>query len=114
MKSANNGELVQFVRGKGRLVSVTVDEKGRTTSVREKGNLRGVIVAKVIDNEIRFGWSYAIKKGGVVDIFDKDRGLTIARNRLTAASSATVPRQIQKEIEKNLSPRALKYFKVVV
>lgn len=75
-------ELIQYVR---------------ETRGRRKGNLRGVVVA----NENGIGWSYArtrphVEDGKVIppDIFDKTRGLMIARARIDTPTRASVPRDV--------------------
>jgi hypothetical protein len=69
----------------------------------------GVILAKVVDGEIRIGWSRTNFNKG--DVFDKEEGLRLARGR--AEGSIGTPR-----ITRNMFPvvremqiRALRYFK---
>lgn len=76
-----------------------------------KGQPRGVVVATVIDDAVRFGWSYTNVKAG--DRFNKKRGLQIAFGRAeTGHSSAVkVPHAVTKVLLK-VEQRADNYFKI--
>lgn len=92
--------LMQFIREKAR----------PPYSTTQKGNPRGIIIAKPIDGEIHIGWSFTNKKAG--DKFSKSKGLLIAQNRLTnAPRNKTLPHAICKVYDDFIA-RAEKYFKI--
>ena len=76
-----------------------------------KGNPRGVVVAAIVDNEVRYGWSYTNTKLG--DRFDKRRGLVIAHGRIDNGwgDKTQVPHNVLKSLN-HISNRAAKYYKV--
>lgn len=85
-----NTELVEYVKNKS-------------------GNLVGVVVALKVPNNPAFvglGWSKCRKN----DLFSKDFGLKIARNRATTGSNVVIPRTIEQTIFK-MKERAGRYFK---
>lgn len=76
-----------------------------------KGNPRGVVVATIVDNQIRYGWSYTNTKLG--DRFNKHRGLAIAHGRIDNGwgHNVSVPHNVLKSLN-HISNRAERYFKV--
>lgn len=66
----------------------------------------GVMVADVVDGEVRAGWSLANRK----DKFDQKRGTEIAMGRLQHGTSELVPDSIRLEYEYYVD-RANRYFK---
>ena len=74
-----------------------------------KGQPRGVVVATVIDNKVKFGWSYTNTKLG--DRFNKMRGLQIAFGRAEVGQCEMVrtPHSVTKVLKK-MTDRANKYF----
>jgi len=86
--------------------------------VRERKNGQvqkvGVLVGQITDdNDIDIGWSkVALKReGNIEDIFDKNRGLTIARGRTSIINDKTIiPHVIRKQL-KTFRNRCLRYFK---
>lgn len=85
-----NTELVEYVKNKS-------------------GNLVGVVVALKIPTNPSFvglGWSKCRKN----DLFSKDFGLKIARNRAATGSRAVIPRTIQ-QTHRKMKDRAGRYFK---
>ena len=104
----NNIELVQYVRV----------ERGN-----KRGQARGVVVAiKDDDVGFRLGWSFT--KVGAGDVFNKEKGLDIARGRATLFtlaghisknSKTGKPIQIPTSVSvvlKTMRERADRYFKV--
>ena len=87
---------------------------------KNKGNLRGVVLATGADGEFRIGWSFArfspvVSRTGCTifsppDRFDKQKGLLIARGRTKVASTAQIPQLIVPVIAR-MNDRAKKYFK---
>ena len=89
---------MQFIREKAR----------RPDSANQKGNPRGIILARPINGEIHVGWSFTNKKAG--DKFSKSKGLLIAQNRLTnAPRNKTLPHAICKVYDDFIA-RAENYF----
>lgn len=84
-----NNNLIQFVRD-------------------NKGNPKGVVVASLIDGNVRIGWSLTNESSG--DTFDKDMGMRIAIGRINVGSNAIVPIAVNKIIQ-SLVGRSKKYFK---
>lgn len=76
-----------------------------------KGNPRGVVVAAVVDNEVRYGWSYTNTKLG--DRFNKQRGLAIAHGRIDNGwgNKTVVPHDVVRSLN-HISKRADRYFKI--
>jgi hypothetical protein len=76
-----------------------------------KGNPRGVVVATIVDNQIRYGWSYTNTKLG--DRFNKHRGLAIAHGRIDNgwSDNVSVPHNVIKSLN-HISNRADRYFKI--
>ena len=89
----------------------TIDKPMLTQFVRDrKGQPRGMVIATVIDNEIRFGWSYTNTKAG--DRFNKTRAIQIALGRAEVGMGMTVkiPHAVNK-VYARMTPRAFSYFK---
>lgn len=88
-----DNSLVQFVRDR-------------------KGQPRGMVVATVIDNTIRFGWSYTNTKAG--DRFNKTRAFQIAHGRAETGQGNKVvtPHSVYK-VMNQLAVRAERYYKNV-
>jgi hypothetical protein len=86
-----DNSLVQFVRDR-------------------KGQPRGIVVATVINDEIRLGWSYTNIKAG--DRFDKSRGLRIALGSAESGQShsVTTPHSVHK-VMTQITTRAERYYK---
>lgn len=86
-----DNSLVQFVRDR-------------------KGQPRGMVVATVIDNKIRFGWSYTNTKAG--DRFDKNRAFQIAIGRAETGQGMSVitPHSVNK-VAQQIAVRAKRYYK---
>lgn len=109
-------ELLQFVRSKGKMVPLVEngriirDRKGKVVMLREKGAPRGVLVAGMVDGEVRIGWSYTNKKLG--DSFDKEFGINVSMNRLNKPSRLQIPHKVMKEINNSFIPRCEEYFGV--
>lgn len=81
--------------------------------VRDRKNQpRGIVVATIIDNEVRIGWSYTNTTAG--DRFDKCRAYDIAFSRAEKGWGTTVkiPRDVEKVIQR-MQYRATKYYKDV-
>lgn len=82
-----------------------------TQFVRDRnGQPRGLVVATVIDNAVRLGWSYTHIKAG--DRFNKERAYIIAFGRAENGwgTNVQVPHKVSKVYEK-MTNRAVKYFK---
>jgi len=89
------------------------NDKSLMQFVRDRnGNPRGVVVAAVINNEVRYGWSYTNTKLG--DRFNKQRGLVIAYGRIDNGwtDRTQIPHDVVKSLN-HIRNRAAKYFKVV-
>lgn len=89
----------------------TIDKPALTQFVRDrKGQPRGMVVATVIDNAIRVGWSYTNTKAG--DRFDKKKAFVIALGRAENGwgPNVTVPHSVSNVYEL-MALRALTYFK---
>lgn len=86
-------------------------DKSLVQFVRDrKGHPRGLVVATVIDNEIRLGWSCANTKAG--DKFNKILGYKIAFGRAEIGQGLCVntPPAVQKVMNR-VAERAVKYYK---
>lgn len=86
-----DNSLVQFVRDR-------------------KGQPRGLVVATVIDNEIRIGWSFTNTKAG--DRFDKTLAYKIALGRAETGQRGSVvtPHSVSKVVD-SIMDRAVRYYK---
>lgn len=75
-----------------------------------KGNARGLVVATVINNQIRLGWSYTNTTAG--DKFDKHRAYDIAFGRAEFGwgPNVRVPHNVNKVLH-HMSNRATRYYK---
>lgn len=90
-----------------------IDKPMLTQFVRDrKGQPRGMVIATVIDNEIRFGWSYTNTKAG--DRFNKSRAIQIALGRAEVGMGyrVRIPHAVNK-VYARMTPRAFNYFKPV-
>lgn len=79
--------------------------------VRDRdGQPRGYVVATVIENTIRIGWSYTNLKAG--DRFDKSKGFSIALGRAEVGwgNNVRMPHNVVKEYKK-MARRAVRYYK---
>jgi len=78
-----------------------------------KGQPRGVVVATVVNNEIRYGWSYTNTKAG--DRFNKQRGIHIALGRIDNGwgHNVVIPYNVTKVLNR-MANRAEAYYKNVV
>ena len=79
--------------------------------VRDRdGQPRGLVVATVIDDKIRLGWSYTNTKAG--DRFNKEKAHKIAFGRAEHrwGSCVNMPHLVKKVYEK-MTDRAVRYFK---
>lgn len=86
-------------------------DKSLSQFVRDRKNqLRGLVVATVIDNEVRIGWSYTNTVAG--DRFDKCRAYDIAFSRAEKGwgQNVKIPRDVEKIIQR-MQHRATKYYK---
>jgi hypothetical protein len=76
-----------------------------------KGHPRGVVVATLIDNQVRYGWSYTNTKAG--DRFNKQLGIHIALGRIDNGWGANVniPHSVVKVLNR-MANRVEGYYKV--
>lgn len=89
------------------------DDKSLSQFVRDrKGQPRGMVVATIIDNEVRIGWSYTNTTAG--DQFDKHRAYHIAFNRAEYGwgPNVKIPRDVEKVIQR-MQNRVTRYYKNV-
>jgi hypothetical protein len=96
----------------------------RESRGRNKGQIRGVVVAQGGNGEFRIGWSFTRFTPSTVenrltlppDKFDRKKGLMIARGRCVVPSTAKTPRAIQPYIVymNERAKRAFQYRPVVV
>lgn len=81
--------------------------------VRDRdGQPRGYVVATVINDTVRIGWSYTNTKAG--DRFDKMKGFAIALGRAENGwgKSVRVPHNVSKSLDR-IASRAYHYYKNV-
>lgn len=81
--------------------------------VRDRnGQPRGYVVATVINDAVRVGWSYTNTKMG--DRFDKQKGFAIALGRAENGwgKNVRVPHNVSKSLD-NIVKRAVRYYKNV-
>jgi hypothetical protein len=79
--------------------------------VRDRdGQPRGLVVATVIDDKIRLGWSYVNTKAG--DNFNKEKAYKIAFGRAEHrwGPNVNMPHRVKKVYD-NMTNRAVRYFK---
>ena len=79
-----------------------------------KGQLNGVVLATVVNNTVRTGWSKCNESAG--DIFDKERAILIAEGRAKIGlgpNAPIIPRGYYSELVK-ITKRGKNYFKVPV
>lgn len=82
-----------------------------TQFVRDrKGNARGLVVATIINNQIRLGWSYTNTTAG--DNFDKQLAYHIAFGRAEFGwgPNVRVPHSVNKVLNR-MQHRANRYYK---
>jgi len=85
------------------------EDRGLMQFVRDRrGNPRGVVVSRLVDERVTVGWSFTNYKAG--DRFDKQRGIQIALGRLTVPSTKQIPYSVHKVME-TVVDRSKKYFK---
>jgi len=75
-----------------------------------KGQPRGLVVATIIDDEIRLGWSYTNTKAG--DRFNKNRAFQIALGRAETGQGNNVvtPHSVRRVMDR-IAVRAERYYK---
>jgi len=79
-----------------------------------KGQLNGVVLATIVNNTVRTGWSKCNESAG--DIFDKERAILIAEGRAKnglGSNAPIVPRGYCFELTK-IANRGKSYFKMPV
>lgn len=79
--------------------------------VRDRnGNPRGMVIATVIDNTIRFGWSYTNTKAG--DRFNKQKAFLIASGRAESGwgNNVKIPHRVEKVLCQ-MADRSVRYYK---
>jgi hypothetical protein len=74
----------------------------------KKGERVGVVVATLINNNIRFGWSKVNLSMG--DKFDRQRSLEIAVGRAVSGTKEALPSSLVSVME-NVVERSFRYFK---
>jgi hypothetical protein len=81
--------------------------------VRDRnGQPRGYVVATVINDSVRVGWSYTNTKAG--DRFDKRKGFAIALGRAENGwgKNVRVPHNVSKSLD-SIAKRSVRYYKNV-
>ena len=81
--------------------------------VRDRnGDPRGMVIATVINNTVRFGWSYANTKAG--DRFNKQKAFVIATGRAEKGwgVNVNVPHRVGKVLGE-MADRSVRYYKGV-
>jgi hypothetical protein len=81
--------------------------------VRDRnGDPRGMVIATVIDNTIRFGWSYTNTRAG--DRFNKQKAFVIATGRAEKGwgTNVNVPHRVGKVLGQ-MADRSVRYYKGV-
>ena len=81
--------------------------------VRDRnGQPRGYVVATVINDSVRVGWSYTNTKAG--DRFDKCKGFAIALGRAENGwgKNVRVPHNVSKSLD-SIAKRSIRYYKNV-
>lgn len=75
-----------------------------------KGDPRGMVIATVIDNTIRFGWSYTNTKAG--DRFNKPKAFMIASGRAESGwgNKVKIPHRVEKVLCQ-MADRSVRYYK---
>lgn len=79
--------------------------------VRDRnGDPRGMVVATVIDNTVRLGWSYTNTKAG--DRFNKQKAFLIATGRAEKGwgTNVNVPHRVGKVLGE-MADRSVRYYK---
>lgn len=100
-----NPELRKTVRNSNirNIVEERIDDKGRLWVRLSRGKKIGIIVAIGLE---KVGYSYC----NIMDDFDYEVGLKIARNRAMNGFSGPVPVKLRKDYEKMVE-RSKRYFK---
>lgn len=118
----NNNTLKMYIRSKGQRVlrlnskgKVVRDKRKKLVYDRIQGNPRGILLSRVVDGVIQYGWSYQNKKADPV--FDLTIGMNVAESRLCASGTKgriwkNIPHAIMKELPGFIN-RSRKYFKDV-
>jgi hypothetical protein len=75
-----------------------------------KGDPRGMVIATVIDNTVRFGWSYTNTKAG--DRFNKQKAFVIASGRAESGwgQKVKIPHRVGKVLCE-MADRSVRYYK---
>ena len=75
-----------------------------------KGDPRGMVIATVINNTVRFGWSYTNTKAG--DRFNKQKAFLIATGRAEKGwgTNVNVPHRVGKVLGE-MADRSVRYYK---
>lgn len=91
----------------------TIDKPMLTQFVRDrKGQPRGMVVATVINGNVRFGWSHTNVKAG--DRFDKRKAVTIAVGRAENGWGPTIQVPVSTaKVLNSMVTRASAYYKDV-
>jgi hypothetical protein len=79
--------------------------------VRDRnGDPRGMVIATVINNTVRFGWSYTNTKAG--DRFNKQKAFLIATGRAEKGwgTNVNVPHRVGKVLGQ-MADRSVRYYK---
>lgn len=79
--------------------------------VRDRnGNPRGMVIATVIDNTVRLGWSYTNIKAG--DRFNKQKAFIIATGRAETGwgTKVKIPHRVSKVLTE-MAHRSVRYYK---
>ena len=77
-----------------------------------KGDPRGMVIATVVNNTVRIGWSYTNTKAG--DRFNKQKAFVIATGRAEKGwgTNVNVPYRVGKVLCE-MSDRSVRYYKGV-
>ena len=75
-----------------------------------KGNPRGMVIATVVNNTVRIGWSYTNTKAG--DRFNKQKAFLIATGRAENGwgTNVNVPHRVGKVLGQ-MADRSVRYYK---
>jgi hypothetical protein len=75
---------------------------------RRNNNLRGVLVAKLVNDTVYIGWSYVNLKAK--DRFAKQRGIEIAEQRTETNTHKIIPHAVY-DTAKKFAVQCARYFK---
>jgi hypothetical protein len=77
-----------------------------------KGDPRGMVIATVVNNTVRIGWSYTNTKAG--DRFNKQKAFVIASGRAESGwgINVNVPQRVGK-VMGQMAERSVRYYKGV-